>query len=168
MNAGAYGGEMSTLVKRVESLDARGGFHVRNREQMAFGYRYSALKGSGEIITKVVLELAPGDATAIARQMAALAARRRERQPLDMPSAGSTFKRPEGHFAGELIMRCLEPGYAIGGAAISTKHCGFVVNTGGATAGDIRRLIEHIQQRVRERTGVWLEPEVIMLGEFSP
>lgn len=166
MNAGAYGGEMKQVVQSVTVLDKEGNELVLNRDEMEFGYRTSILKRFPFIVTQVTLELPFGEAPLIRARMEELARKRREKQPLEYPSAGSTFKRPEGYFAGELIMKAGFRGYQIGGAKVSDKHCGFVINAGGATASDVVKLMREIQNRVKTMFDVELEPEVIFLGEF--
>lgn len=166
MNAGAYGGEMSQVVSKVTVLNPEGEILELDNATMEFGYRYSTIKNQPFIVTEVTFELKPGEREAIKATMDDLAARRREKQPLEYPSAGSTFKRPEGHFAGALIMDAGLRGFQIGGARVSDKHCGFVINAGGATAADVMNLIREIQARVKEKFQVDLEPEVIFLGEF--
>ncbi len=163
MNAGAYGGELKQVVTRVTVLTPESEVLELDKVAMEFGYRHSIVKAKGYIVTEVVMELQEGDREQIKAYMDDLAARRREKQPLEYPSAGSTFKRPEGYFAGELIMKAGLRGYQIGGARVSDKHCGFVVNMGGATAEDVHRLIEYVQDKVYEVYGVRLEPEVIFL-----
>ena len=167
MNAGAYDGEMKHIVETVEVVDTDGNLRVFSCEEMEFGYRTSILKREPYIVTKVVFKLADGDKTAIKEKMDDLAARRRDKQPLEYPSAGSTFKRPEGHFAGKLIMDAGLRGYQVGGARVSDKHCGFVINVGNATASDIHCLMEYIIKEVQEKFQVTLQPEVIRLGEFK-
>ena len=135
-----------------------------DNDTMEFGYRTSVIRNSAFTVTQVTFRLEPGDKEAIRAKMEDLAARRREKQPLEYPSAGSTFKRPEGHFAGKLIMDAGFSGYRVGGAQVSEKHCGFVVNTGNATAVDVRKLISEIQEQVKERFRVDLEPEIVFLG----
>lgn len=164
MNAGAYGGEMSQVVTRVEVLSRDGELMTLDNETMEFGYRTSTIRNNSFIVTKVVFGLEQGDSSAIQEKMKELAARRREKQPLEYPSAGSTFKRPEGNFAGKLIMEAGLKGFQIGGARVSDKHCGFVVNTGNATAEDVRQVISEVQQRVKEKFRVELEPEIVFLG----
>ena len=166
MNAGAYGGEMKQVVTLVKVLNQEGEELELLNDTMEFGYRTSAIKNHPFVVTEVVMELAEGDPQAIRGQMEDLAARRREKQPLEFPSAGSTFKRPEGYFAGELIMKAGMRGFQVGGARVSDKHCGFVINAGNASAADVRDVISEVQQAVEEKFGVVLEPEVIMLGEF--
>ncbi len=163
MNAGAYGGEMSQVVAEVKVMDREGNVMELDNETMEFGYRTSAIKSHPFTVVEVTLQLAPGEREAIRSRMNELAAQRREKQPLEYPSAGSTFKRPEGYYAGELIMKSGLRGYQIGGARVSDKHCGFIVNTGNASCEDVRDLIAHVQEKVRERFAVDLEPEVIFV-----
>lgn len=167
MNAGAYDGEMKQVVESVEILDAEGNTRILSCEEMEFGYRTSILKREPFIVTKVVFRLKKGDATFIKDKMDDLAIRRREKQPLEYPSAGSTFKRPEGHFAGKLIMDAGLRGYQVGGAKVSDKHCGFVVNAGNATAADVYQVMEDVIKEVKDKFQVTLQPEVIRLGEFK-
>lgn len=166
MNAGAYGGEMSQVVTRVTAVNKEGEVLELDNATMEFGYRTSTIKNHPFAVTEVVLELKPGDKQEIKAKMDELAARRREKQPLEYPSAGSTFKRPEGYFAGELIMKAGLRGLQIGGARVSDKHCGFVINTGNATAMDVKDLIDEIRENVKEKFRVELEPEVVLLGRF--
>ena len=166
MNAGAYGGEMKDVLKEVLVMDAQGKIFRLQNEELKLGYRTSIVKEKDYIVLAAVLELKKGDKTEIRKCMEELRERRSEKQPLDMPSAGSTFKRPEGYFAGKLIMDAGLRGFSVGGAQISEKHCGFVVNKGGATAQDVLDLIKEVQKRVREKFGVELETEVKFLGEF--
>ncbi len=165
MNAGAYDGEMSKVVKSVRVMDAAGEVSELSASELDFGYRHSALQGSGKIVTSVTLELAAGDKQAIAEKMADFSNRRITKQPLELPSAGSMFKRPPGYFAGTLIDQTGLKGYTVGGAQVSTKHAGFVVNIGGATAADVLQLISDVQAKVFAAHGVHLEPEVLVLGE---
>ncbi len=164
MNAGAYGGEMRHVVLRVRLMTLAGEIVEKSAEEMHFGYRHSLLKEEPLIVTQVTLSLAHGSQQEIREKMEELAARRREKQPLEYPSAGSTFKRPEGYFAAKLIEEAGLRGFAVGGAQVSEKHCGFVVNKGGATASDVRALMTQVQQRVQASAQVTIEPEVIMLG----
>lgn len=166
MNAGAYGGEMRQVVRRVGLLMPDGTMRDCSGEEMEFGYRTSLLRRIPAAALRAEFELTPGDPETIRAKIADLAAQRRAKQPLEFPSAGSTFKRPEGYFAGKLIMDAGLAGYSIGGAQVSEKHCGFVINRGGATSAQIRALIEDVQQKVCEAAGVRLEREVIFLGEF--
>lgn len=165
MNAGAYDGEMSKVVKSVRVMDAAGEVSELSAGDLDFGYRHSALQGSGKIVTSVTVELTDGDKQAIAEKMADFSNRRITKQPLELPSAGSMFKRPPGYFAGTLIDQTGLKGYTVGGAQVSTKHAGFVVNIGGATAADVLQLISDVQAKVFAAHGVHLEPEVLVLGE---
>ena len=165
MNAGAYDGEMSKVVKSVRVMDAEGEVSELSAGELDFGYRHSALQGSSKIVTSVTVELATGDKQAIAEKMADFSNRRITKQPLELPSAGSMFKRPPGYFAGTLIDQTGLKGYTVGGAQVSTKHAGFVVNIGGATAADVLQLISDVQAKVFAAHGVHLEPEVLVLGE---
>ena len=166
MNAGAYGGEMKDILKEVLVMDQQGRIFTLEKKDLKLGYRTSAVKEKGYIVLAAVLELRPGDREEIRKLMDDLKQKRVEKQPLDLPSAGSTFKRPEGYFAGKLIMDAGLRGFSVGGAQVSEKHCGFVVNTGGASASDVLTLIREVQKRVREKFGVELETEVKFLGEF--
>lgn len=166
MNAGAYGGEMKDIIKEVKVLDDQGEIRVLSNEEMKLGYRTSIVKEKGYTVLSAVLQLKKGDVSVIRETMEDLKNRRTSKQPLDMPSAGSTFKRPEGYFAGKLIMDSGLRGFSMGGAQVSEKHCGFVVNKGGATAEDVTALIREVQRRVKEKFGVELETEVRFLGEF--
>ena len=165
MNAGAYDGEMAKVVKSVRVMDAAGEVSELSAGELDFGYRHSALQGSGKIVTSVTVELAAGDKQAIAEKMADFSNRRITKQPLELPSAGSMFKRPPGYFAGTLIDQTGLKGYTVGGAQVSEKHAGFVVNIGGATAADVLQLICDVQDKVFAAHGVHLEPEVLVLGE---
>ena len=164
MNAGAYGGEMAQVVTRVSVVNGQGEVMELDNSTMEFGYRTSVIRHGSFTVTEVTFCLELGDREAIRARMEDLAARRREKQPLEYPSAGSTFKRPEGPFAGQLIMEAGFAGYQIGGARVSEKHCGFLINAGNATARDVRALIGEIQERVKERFRVELETEVVFLG----
>ena len=166
MNAGAYDGEMKQVVESVRVMDCDGQINVLDNDTMEFGYRTSIIKNRPFIVLEVVLRLAEGDREQIGSRMEELMQLRRSKQPLEYPSAGSTFKRPEGYYAGKLIMDAGLRGYRIGGAQVADKHCGFIINTGKATAADIREVIEEVQLRVRERFHVSLEPEVVFLGDF--
>lgn len=165
MNAGAYDGEMSKVVKSVRVMDAAGEVSELSAGELDFGYRHSALQGSSKIVTSVTVELVAGDKQAIAEKMADFSNRRITKQPLELPSAGSMFKRPPGYFAGTLIDQTGLKGYTVGGAQVSTKHAGFVVNIGGATAADVLQLISDVQAKVFAAHGVHLETEVLVLGE---
>ncbi len=167
MNAGAYGGEMKMIIKEVKVLTPDGKEMTLDNEAMEFGYRTSAIKGKGFIVLSALLNLEKGDQGAITDRMTELALKRKEKQPLEYASAGSTFKRPEGYFAGKLIEDAGLKGFSVGQAAVSDKHCGFVINKGGATSSDIYRLIQEVKERVYENSGVTLEPEVIMIGDFT-
>lgn len=164
MNAGAYGGEMKDILVSATVLDDTGAVRTLRAEEMEYGYRTSIVKRRGWIVLGAELALEHGDRDEINARTAELTERRVSKQPLTFPSAGSTFKRPEGYFAGKLIMDSGLRGYAIGGAQVSEKHCGFVINRGGATADDVLKLIHHIQSVVSEKFGVSLEPEVRFLG----
>lgn len=166
MNAGAYDGEMKQIVESVRIIDRNGEILTLDNDAMEFGYRTSVVKDRPYIVLEVVLRLQPGDKEAIGARMEELAALRKSKQPLEYPSAGSTFKRPEGYYAGKLIMDAGMRGYRIGGAQVSDKHCGFIVNVNKATASDIKEVIEEVQERVKKRFHVSLEPEVILLGDF--
>ena len=164
MNAGAYDGEMAQTVTRVRGIYPDGKPVDLSREEMNFGYRHSAVTEKGFIITEVTLELQEGNRAEIRAKMAELNARRTEKQPLDVPSAGSTFKRPAGYYAAALIDQCGLKGYSVGGAQVSTKHAGFLVNT-GTSSRDFLELMEKVREIVKERTGVQLEPEIRIMGE---
>lgn len=164
MNAGAYGGEMKQVVETVTVVDPEGEILELDNNTMEFGYRYSIIRNLPFVVTKVTFLLEEGNPVQIKATMDDLAARRREKQPLEYPSAGSTFKRPEGHFAGALIMDAGLRGFRIGGAQVSEKHCGFVINAGEATATDVMNVIQEVRLRVKEQFNVELEPEVVFLG----
>ena len=161
MNAGAYGGELSQVVTKVEAFDRDGNLHVLEGDKLCFGYRKSTLKTHGYIVSKVYMNCQPGDQEAIKALMADLGQRRRDKQPLEYPSAGSTFKRPEGYFAGQLIEQAGLKGSSIGGAQVSEKHAGFIINKEGASGKDVRTLIGFVKNTVYEKFGVELEPEYI-------
>lgn len=163
MNAGAYGGEMSDVTVRVDGITPDGKPVSLNRDEMRFGYRTSAVKQLDFIVTEVTMELQPGDPAKIRAKMSELNTRRAEKQPLDIPSAGSTFKRPEGFFAAALIDQCGLKGCSIGGAQVSRKHAGFLVNN-GSSSRDYLALVRHVQQVVQEQTGIQLEPEIRIVG----
>lgn len=164
MNAGAYDGEMSQVVTQVRVISKDGETMELDRATMEFGYRTSTIRNNSFIVTEVTFELQRGDKDVIKAKMEQLMVQRRDKQPLEYPSAGSTFKRPEGHFAGKLIADAGMKGFRIGGAEVSDKHCGFVVNTGSATAQDVRNVISEIQARVKDKFRVDLETEVVFLG----
>ncbi len=165
MNAGAYDGEMSKVVTSVRVMDMRGELSELSADELDFSYRHTALQGSGRIVVSVTVCLTRGEQEAIMAKMADFSQRRQSKQPLELPSAGSMFKRPPGYFAGTLIEQTGLKGYTVGGAQVSPKHAGFVVNIGGATASDVLRLIADVQERVYAAHGVRLEPEVLVLGE---
>lgn len=160
MNAGAYGGELKDVIVSVEYLDEDGRLCTAGAEELDLGYRHSMFSDRKCAVMSCRMRLKKGDTEAIRAEMAELSRRRREKQPLELPSAGSTFKRPPGHFAGKLIQDAGLSGYSVGGAQVSVKHAGFVVNTGEATAADVLALIAHVQKTVKDKFGVDLEPEV--------
>ena len=161
MNAGAYDGQMAGIVESTEYLDGNGELHTLTGEEHHFGYRRSVFRAHPDwTVVRSTLRLQQGDSAAILDKMNDFAQRRRDKQPLNFPSAGSTFKRPEGHFAGRLIEDAGLKGVSVGAAQVSEKHAGFLINRGGATCDDMLRLIELVQQRVREQFGVQLECEV--------
>lgn len=164
MNAGAYGGEIKDVIEEATVLGQDGTVRTVKNGEMQLGYRSSGFAKRGEIVLSGVLSLKEGDREEIRSETERLASARREKQPLNLPSAGSTFKRPEGYFAGKLISDAGLKGYRIGGAQVSEKHAGFVVNTGEATAEDVRSLIRYVRERVYSEFGVMLEPEVKFLG----
>lgn len=166
MNAGAYGGEMKDIIEKVYVLDENGAQLELDRDALDLGYRHSCIPEKKYIVTKVVLELVPRNEAEIRSEMKELNEKRAEKQPLQYPSAVSTFKRPEGYFAGKLIMDAGLRGYQVGGAQVSEKHCGFVINKGDATAADICQLMRDVSDKVQAQFGVVLEPEVKMIGEF--
>ena len=166
MNAGAYGGEMKDIIRKVTVLTPEGKIQTIPGDQMEFGYRTSIVEKKSLIVLSAVIELENGNSEEIRSRMEELKRKRTSRQPLELPSAGSTFKRPQGYFAGKLIMDAGLQGFTVGGAQVSEKHCGFVVNRGGASAADVRELMRQVTEKVQERFGVTLEPEVKMLGEF--
>lgn len=166
MNAGAYGGEMKDVVTKVTAIDAEGEIYTFGTDELEFSYRHSVIQQRDLIVLDVTMELAAGDQKIIDDRMSELAVARRTKQPLEYPSAGSTFKRPEGYFAGKLIMDAGLRGYRVGDAQVSEKHCGFVVNRGNATADDVIKLIDDVKAKVSEEYDVVLEPEVRMIGEF--
>lgn len=160
MNAGAYGGEIKNVIQSARAADADGNISKFSKEEMELSYRTSVFQRRNSIITKAVFKLHKAEKSEIEARMNELMARRKEKQPLEYPNAGSTFKRPQGQFAGKLIQDCGLKGVSIGGAQVSEKHSGFVINTGNATSDDIKRLIEKVQQTVLEKTGYFLECEV--------
>lgn len=164
MNAGAYGGEMRQVVERVRFMTPDGTLIEKSGAEMNFRYRHSLVKEQPLIVLEVTLALAHGNQEEIQAKIEDLANRRREKQPLEYPSAGSTFKRPEGYYAGKLIEEAGLRGFSVGGAQVSEKHCGFVINKNNATAADIHALIMEVQRRVYAAAKVTIEPEVILLG----
>lgn len=167
MNAGAYGGEMKDVAESVTVLTGEGKVLTLGREELDMGYRTSVIAKKGYLVLEAVLQLQRGDREVIRAKMEELKEKRVSKQPLEYPSAGSTFKRPQGYFAGKLIMDAGLRGFRVGGAQVSEKHCGFVINCGNASASDVTELINEVSRRVKEQTGVRLEPEVKMLGEFG-
>lgn len=166
MNAGAYGGEMKDVMIAADVLTSEGKIVTIPVEEMKLGYRTSIFKEKGYIVLDVILELQEGDGEEIRNAMVELKERRVSKQPLEYPSAGSTFKRPEGYFAGKLIQDAGLRGYRVGNAQIAEKHCGFVINRGGATAKEVMQLIRDVQQKVKDEFQVDLETEVKFMGEF--
>lgn len=166
MNAGAYGGEMAQIVETVRVMTPEGRILTLDKEAMEFCYRGSIVRRQPYVVLQTCMRLKAGEKEAIGGRMQELSRRRREKQPLEFPSAGSTFKRPEGHYAGKLIMDAGLAGKSCGGARISEKHCGFIINADHARAADIVMLIEETQRTVRDKFGITLEPEVILLGDF--
>lgn len=166
MNAGAYGGELCQVLREATVLTPKGEVKTLPAEELELGYRTSCVQKNGYIVLEAVLQLQPGNADDIRAVMDALASKRREKQPLEYPSAGSTFKRPEGHFAGRLIQDAGLRGFRVGGAQVSEKHCGFVINRDHATSAEILSLCRQVQEKVKAQSGVELELEVKLLGEF--
>lgn len=166
MNAGAYGGEMKDVLTEVTVMNAEGDIFTLPTEELELGYRTSIIKTAGYIVLEAKIRLKEGDPEVIRETMKDLTIRRTTKQPLEYPSAGSTFKRPKGYFAGKLIMDSGLAGYQVGGAQVSEKHCGFVINAGDATARDVRTLMDNVRDIVYKKYGVTLEPEVKFLGEF--
>ena len=166
MNAGAYGGEMKDVLSEVTVLTPEGEVLVIPDEKLELGYRTSVIAKKGYIVLEAVIRLQKGDKDEIKARMDELKEKRVTKQPLEYPSAGSTFKRPEGYFAGKLIQDAGLQGFSVGGAQVSTKHCGFVINKENATAADVAELMRQVSEKVEEKFGVRLEPEVKRLGEF--
>lgn len=167
MNAGAYGGEMKDVVESVTYYDIESEkIFTIPVDECDYGYRKSVFTSGGKIILSAVLNLEQGDYSDIKQSMAELSKKRNDKQPIDKPSAGSTFKRPEGYFAGTLIQDAGLKGTKIGGAEVSEKHAGFIINSDGATAEDVKNLIEYVKGEVHKKFGVTLEPEVKFIGEF--
>lgn len=167
MNTGAYGGEMKDVLTEVTVMDEEGEIVTLPADKLELGYRTSIIKTAGYIVLEAKLQLKEGNPEVIRETMKDLTIRRTTKQPLEYPSAGSTFKRPEGYFAGKLIMDSGLAGYQVGGAQVSEKHCGFVINAGGATARDVRTLMDNVRDIVYKKYGVTLEPEVKFLGDFE-
>ena len=167
MNAGAYGGEMKDVLTEITVMDEEGEIVTLPADKLELGYRTSIIKTAGYIVLEAKLLLKEGNPEVIRETMKDLTIRRTTKQPLEYPSAGSTFKRPEGYFAGKLIMDSGLAGYQVGGAQVSEKHCGFVINAGGATARDVRTLMDNVRDIVYKKYGVTLEPEVKFLGDFE-
>ena len=166
MNAGAYGGEMKDVVTAVTVLTKDGDIKTLTGSEMNFRYRGSVVEDEGDIVLETVMELKEGNLEEIQARIDELSLQRRTKQPIEYPSAGSTFKRPEGYFAGKLIQDANLRGYQVGGAQVSEKHCGFVINAGGATAADVMQLMQDVSDKVNAQFGVTLEPEVKRIGEF--
>lgn len=166
MNAGAYGGEMKDVLKEVTVLTEEGECLTLQNEELELGYRTSVVAKKGYIVLEAFIQLEQGDKDKIKERMNELKVQRTTKQPLEYPSAGSTFKRPEGYFAGKLIQDAGLRGFQVGGAQVSEKHCGFVINKGGATAADIMELVSKVQEKVQAEFGVQLEMEIKRLGEF--
>ncbi len=166
MNAGAYGGEISRVLHSVVTLSAQGEYHEYPSSELDFGYRHSRISETGETVWLAVFRLKSASREEINQRMQELARQRSDKQPLEYPSAGSTFKRPQGYFAGKLIMDAGLKGFSFGGARVSEKHSGFIINTGGATAMDVYRLMAHVRLEVFRQFGVVLMPEVKLLGDF--
>ncbi len=160
MNAGAYGGEMAQIVESVEVMDMEGNAAVLSNREMEFSYRHSVLEDTGRIVVSAVLKLTPAPEETVKAKMKELIGKRTASQPLDLPSAGSAFKRPVGGYAAALIDQAGLKGYRVGGAAISEKHAGFAVNLGGATAEDVKQLLRDVADKVLETSGIHIEPEV--------
>ncbi len=166
MNAGAYGSEIKDFLVSVDVLDEFGQEKTLQKQQLQYGYRTSIFQSISDVVLRAVFLLKQGEKEQIKAKINQYAQTRKEKQPLEYPSAGSTFKRPEGNYAGKLIMEAGLKGVKVGGAQVSEKHCGFVINTGEATSQDVIRLMQMIQQRVKEQSGILLEPEIKMVGEF--
>mgnify|MGYP002559933868 len=166
MNAGAYGGEISDNLLWAELMDETGAVLRLERDRLKLSYRHSVMMEQSLVVLRAGFSFTKGDAMAITQKVAELSRSRKEKQPLEYPSAGSTFKRPEGYFAGKLIQDCGLKGFRVGDAMVSEKHSGFVINVGHATAADVMTLIRHVQQEVDRQFCVRIEPEVRMIGEF--
>lgn len=165
MNAGAYGSELKDVIKSVDFLDSEGNVRTYDKDELKMGYRTSVFQDKACVILSCVMELKKGNAEEIKAEMSEYRSRRNEKQPVELPSAGSAFKRPEGYFAAKLIEDSGLKGCTIGGAAVSEKHAGFIVNKGGATAEDVLKLIEHIQKTVKEKFDVELTPEIRLISQ---
>lgn len=168
MNAGAYGSEMAEIITSVECLDEKGARRVLRKEEIGFGYRDSLMMRSHYTVLSVTMALRPGSQEMISNLVQDYQKRRREKQPLNYPSCGSFFKRPEGYYAGALIEAAGLKGARIGGAEVSRLHAGFLINVGMATAADLFALMDHVRETVRAASGVWLEPEVRLIGRKQP
>ena len=166
MNAGAYGGEIKDCIQSAVVLTREGKIITKSLEELELGYRSSSILRDEQIVLQGTFQFAAGEKEKIQNEMRELNARRRDKQPLEFPSAGSTFKRPEGYFAGKLIQDAGLAGYRVGDAMVSDKHCGFVVNCGNATAAEVKQLIEQVQKKIQTEFDVLLEPEVRLVGEF--
>ena len=164
MNAGAYGGEMKDIVVETKVIN-KGRFETISNKESEFGYRKSRIMAENMIVTETVIKLEKGNKEEIEAKMKELMSQRNLKQPVELPSAGSTFKRPEGYFAAKLIDDCGLRGFSVGKAQVSPKHCGFVVNNGGSTAKEVIELMDKVSQTVYEKFGVKLEPEVRIIGE---
>jgi UDP-N-acetylmuramate dehydrogenase len=166
MNAGAYGGEIKDVIIEATVLTREGVMKTLSKDELELEYRHSSLQANGDIVVSALMSFKEGEPHAIKTLMNDLNQKRRDKQPIELPSAGSTFKRPTGYFAGKLIMDAGLRGYQIGGARVSDKHCGFVVNMGDATCQDVLDLIDHVQKEVLAQFEVVLEPEVRIIGDF--
>lgn len=165
MNAGAYEGEISQVLSEVRAYDLEQGIVRYKAAELEFGYRKSLFQQKQQVILELVFNLQQGEAESVLSKIATLTCQRESKQPLEMPSAGSVFRRPEGYFVGPLIEAAGLKGYSMGGAQVSTKHAGFIVNTGGATAQNVLDLINHVQKVIKEKNGVDLIPEIKVMGE---
>ena len=167
MNAGAYGGEMKFVLTSAKAVDMDGNIHEFTLDELELGYRTSRVQTENLIVLSATMEFMKGDKDAILEEVESLSSQRKEKQPLEYPSAGSTFKRPEGYFAGKLIQDAGLKGYRVGDAMVSEKHSGFVINVGSATAHHVRQLMADVDAAVFDKYHVHLEPEVRMIGEFE-
>jgi UDP-N-acetylmuramate dehydrogenase len=166
MNAGAYDGCCQDVLESATVVMPDGSVRTLSNGELDFGYRSSRVRTEGLVVLEATFRLTPADSDQIRSKMDDFTRKREEKQPLEMPSAGSTFKRPEGYFVGKLLTDAGLKGFSLGGAQVSPKHAGFVVNADDATAADVRNLIEHVRDVIREQNGVELEPEVQFLGRF--